>query len=238
MKQASVKNEVSENSIQALSIEPVIYKESKVITTELLAHLYCTNAVRIRQNFSSNSTRFEEGKHFYRIFGNELKAFKNRVGQSYSVGKNAKSVILWTERGAARHAKMLETNAAWDVFESLEDHYFRKPAEQQQFDDAILSTVKDRYPLLLAAVNMVVKHRLGFDVVYRSMNNFAGAARFKEMTKKQVEEVAHFTERFLTGNDTRQDWLRIEKNRKEMCQESRQHELIGLSLTRHTEIAG
>ena len=32
--------------------------------------------------------------------------------------------MLWTERGAARHAKMLETDKAWDVFEQLEDSYF------------------------------------------------------------------------------------------------------------------
>ncbi|HIB5071822.1 TPA: P22AR C-terminal domain-containing protein, partial [Escherichia coli] len=33
-------------------------------------------------------------------------------------------LILWTERGAARHAKMLETDRAWEVFEKLEDCYF------------------------------------------------------------------------------------------------------------------
>ena len=32
--------------------------------------------------------------------------------------------MLWTVRGAARHAKMLETDMAWDVFEMLEDSYF------------------------------------------------------------------------------------------------------------------
>ncbi|EES4398579.1 phage antirepressor Ant [Escherichia coli] len=36
----------------------------------------------------------------------------------------ARSLILWTERGAARHAKMLETDQAWEVFEKLEDCYF------------------------------------------------------------------------------------------------------------------
>ncbi|EDE8442018.1 phage antirepressor Ant, partial [Salmonella enterica subsp. enterica serovar Pomona] len=33
---------------------------------------------------------------------------------------------LWTERGAARHAKMLETDQAWEVFEKLEDCYFSR----------------------------------------------------------------------------------------------------------------
>ncbi|EPT6592756.1 phage antirepressor Ant, partial [Escherichia coli] len=40
------------------------------------------------------------------------------------ISPKARSLILWTERGAARHAKMLETDQAWDVFEKLEDCYF------------------------------------------------------------------------------------------------------------------
>lgn len=40
------------------------------------------------------------------------------------IARNVRSLILWTERGAARHAKMLETDQAWDVFEKLEDCYF------------------------------------------------------------------------------------------------------------------
>ena len=43
---------------------------------------------------------------------------------SHSVAKHTRALILWTERGAARHAKMLETDQAWEVFEKLEDHYF------------------------------------------------------------------------------------------------------------------
>ncbi len=38
-------------------------------------------------------------------------------------------LFLWTGRGAARHAKVLETEKAWEVFEKLEDCYFeRRPA--------------------------------------------------------------------------------------------------------------
>lgn len=37
---------------------------------------------------------------------------------------SVRHLMLWTERGAARHAKMLETDQAWDVFDKLEDYYF------------------------------------------------------------------------------------------------------------------
>ncbi|OFV02204.1 hypothetical protein HMPREF3119_04190 [Morganella sp. HMSC11D09] len=46
--------------------------------------------------------------------------------QNCYVNKMASHLILWTERGAARHAKMLDTDRAWDVFEILEDNYFTK----------------------------------------------------------------------------------------------------------------
>ncbi|HHN9115727.1 TPA: ORF6N domain-containing protein, partial [Escherichia coli] len=51
------------------------------------------------------------------------------------ISPKARSLILWTERGAARHAKMLETDQAWEVFEKLEDCYFSQkqmPSEQNQ----------------------------------------------------------------------------------------------------------
>ncbi|HAE5646725.1 TPA_asm: ORF6N domain-containing protein, partial [Salmonella enterica subsp. enterica serovar Napoli] len=95
-----------------------------VITTELLAQLYGTKIKNISDNFLNNTTRFVVGKHYFKIEKNELREFKNRPETIGLVGKNARSLILWTERGAARHAKMLETDQAWEVFEKLEDCYF------------------------------------------------------------------------------------------------------------------
>ncbi|MBB8803904.1 ORF6N domain-containing protein [Escherichia coli] len=121
-------------SVETLS--PIAYNQIPVITTELLAQLYGTETVNIKMNFSRNSARFVQGKHFFKLEGNELREFKHRlslsesvsreVTESYSVkiARNVRSLILWTERGAARHAKMLETDQAWEVFEKLEDCYF------------------------------------------------------------------------------------------------------------------
>ncbi|ENE3311139.1 P22AR C-terminal domain-containing protein [Escherichia coli] len=121
-------------SVETLS--PIAYNQIPVITTELLAQLYGTETVNIKMNFSRNSARFVQGKHFFKLEGNELREFKHRlslsesvsreVTESYSVkiARNVRSLILWTERGAARHAKMLETDRAWEVFEKLEDCYF------------------------------------------------------------------------------------------------------------------
>ncbi|EFC9846796.1 ORF6N domain-containing protein [Escherichia coli] len=130
-------------SVETLS--PITHNQIPVITTELLAQLYGTEPVRIRQNHHENKVRFVEGKHFFKVVGNDLKEL--RVALNYSqnlrvtlsnsqnlqpslrglqISPKARSLILWTERGAGRHAKMLETDQAWDVFERLEDCYFRQ----------------------------------------------------------------------------------------------------------------
>lgn len=105
---------------------PVIKHAGRpVVTTALLARLYGADAKRIQNNFMRNAERFESGKHYYKLEGTDLAALKNKPSLRGSVGQKAKSIILWTERGAARHAKMLDTDEAWEVFEKLEDSYFK-----------------------------------------------------------------------------------------------------------------
>lgn len=118
-------------SITATSADnhPVItYQNVRVTTTELLAQFYGTDTVRIRQNYLSNQDRFIEGKHYFKLEGENLRQFKqlHKVSQSYSVeiAPQVKALTLWTQRGAARHAKILDTDQAWDVFEALENAYF------------------------------------------------------------------------------------------------------------------
>lgn len=86
--------------------------------------IYGTQSKRIQDNYQNNASRFVEGKHYFRLEGEALREFKNRPEIIGFVGKQARSLTLWTERGAARHAKMLDTPEAWEVFEKLEDCYF------------------------------------------------------------------------------------------------------------------
>ncbi|EBZ2218019.1 ORF6N domain-containing protein [Salmonella enterica subsp. enterica serovar Montevideo] len=121
--------------INADNLSPITHNQIPVITTDILAQLYGTEAIRIQQNHARNAERFIEGKHFYKLVGDDLRGMKHRLSLSESVkiARNVRSLILWTERGAARHAKMLETDQAWDVFEKLEDCYFSQkqpPATQ------------------------------------------------------------------------------------------------------------
>ncbi|HFV9064041.1 ORF6N domain-containing protein [Escherichia coli] len=111
------------------NLSPVTYNQIPVITTELLARLYGTEAIRIQQNHHENKSRFIEGKHFFKAVGDELKNLRLVLNESQNevkISPKTRSLILWTERGAARHAKMLETDQAWEVFEKLEDSYFNQ----------------------------------------------------------------------------------------------------------------
>lgn len=209
----------------------ITYKDQQVCTTEQLAQLYGAASHQLRQNFRNNKTRFEEGKHFVKLQGDELRAFKaDRVDQIYSVdsgASNAKSIMLWTERGAARHAKMLETDKAWDVFEQLEDSYFSAITTRPPIADGKeRSTKHDRLPLYHFAVDTVVKHKLMFNKVYVLLNLFAGSRSFQEMTKEQTADVAEFCDRFALGQDTRNDWQRIADNQAELFGEPPQLDMV------------
>ncbi|ENC0691765.1 ORF6N domain-containing protein [Escherichia coli] len=135
------------NSVSVENIPSLTHQHLPVITTELLAELYGTERQRLTNNFNRNKERFIEGKHFFLIEGDELRELKNRnsLRVSVKIARNVRSLILWTERGAARHAKMLETDRAWEVFEKLEDCYFsQKTPEQLQLPESTLSI---NYPL-------------------------------------------------------------------------------------------
>ncbi|EFJ2828369.1 ORF6N domain-containing protein [Escherichia coli] len=109
-------------AVAARDLQIIEYRGQRVVTTEQLAAGYGVTPIRIQQNYIRNEERFIEGKHFFKISGDELKSF--RLSFSESVNKHTTSLILWTERGAANHAKMLETDQAWRYHEDLVEFYF------------------------------------------------------------------------------------------------------------------
>lgn len=103
---------------------PLEYHGRRVLTTERAANAFQVDEKLIQTNFSRNSTRFRDGVHFHKVEGAELRALKNEPSFSGFVGRNASHLILWTDRGIARHAKILETDTAWEIYEQLEETYF------------------------------------------------------------------------------------------------------------------
>lgn len=113
---------------------PVKFNEEVVITTKLLAQVYECDEHSIIKNFNSNKDKFEEGKHYYKLSGEQLKEFKRVITNSdhplYEEIKFTSVLILWTKRGASRHCKMLGTEKAWEMFDTLEENYFNPKVPQ------------------------------------------------------------------------------------------------------------
>lgn len=102
----------------------------RVLTSKQLAEEYGTTSDTIKVNFTRNRERFIEGKHYISLSGNNLKLFKNKVTECNLVGKTANKLYRWTEKGALLHAKSLNTDKAWEVYEYLVDFYFRAKEEK------------------------------------------------------------------------------------------------------------
>lgn len=108
------------------NIPLIEWKGQRVITTALLADVYETDTENVKRNFNRHKDNFVDGKHYFLLQGEDLRVFKDRVTDSPLVGKNANQLYLWTERGANRHCKILDTDKAWEQFDNLEETYFNR----------------------------------------------------------------------------------------------------------------
>ena len=111
--------------ISAPKNQVIRFKNVPVVTTAQLAEFYGVDVNNIQQNYKRNASRFIEGKHYFKLTGQDLKDVAADFKSVANFNK-VRHLIVWTERGAARHAKMLDTDHAWDVFERLEDCYFNQ----------------------------------------------------------------------------------------------------------------
>ena len=99
------------------------YKNIRVLTTQQIAEAYGTDSKTISYNFNHNKERYIDGKHFICLSGDELRAFR----EIHDLPNNLNKLYLWTEKGAFLHAKSLNTDTAWEVYDRLVDNYFEKP---------------------------------------------------------------------------------------------------------------
>lgn len=100
------------------------YKNIRVLTTQQIAEAYETDVKIISKNFGRNKERYIEGKHFICLEGEELKEFK--TNRHFDESSRINKLYLWTEKGAFLHAKSLNTDKAWEVYDRLVDTYFEK----------------------------------------------------------------------------------------------------------------
>lgn len=98
------------------------YNGTRVLTTQRLAECYGTTTDTITKNFNRNRDKYVEGKHFICLKGEELKEFK--ANGQIDLLPNVHMLYLWTEKGTFLHAKSLNTDIAWEVYDRLIETYF------------------------------------------------------------------------------------------------------------------
>ena len=105
----------------------------RVLTTRQLAIMYGTEPEIINNNFTRNKTKYVLEKHYISVEGEEMKQLKTSH-QFDGELKRVSRAYFWTEKGALLHAKSLNTDKAWQVYDYLVDFYFR--AKEEKLSDA------------------------------------------------------------------------------------------------------
>ena len=116
------------------NLQVITHNNERVLTTARLAEQYGTTERRVSENFNANKSRYIEGKHYFCLTGAILNKFKNEYGNSVFAA-NLNKLYLWTEKGALLHAKSLNTDKAWQVYEFLVDNYFNPKQKKQALTD-------------------------------------------------------------------------------------------------------
>ena len=188
----------------APSFPPLSYQGVPVLTTEMLAQAYEVEPYQIRQNFRNNRERFVEGKHFFIITSGELKEFRSQVESFYSqISPKVRALTLWTERGAARNAKMLDSDRAWDVFELLEETFFRvvRPDSSPGPDDftgtlsITPSSVADRKPLRALVGSWAQVSGLPFAACWNQLKAAFNLANIKELPQEWIPDAIDWVQK-------------------------------------------
>lgn len=139
-------------------LQITVYKNIRVLTTQQIAEAYGTDSKTISYNFNHNKERYIDGKHFICLSGDELRAFR----EIHDLPNNLNKLYLWTEKGAFLHAKSLNTDVAWEVYDRLVDNYFEKPKSVPMTTDQKIQ--------LLAQGNVELTERI--DKVDKDLQDF------------------------------------------------------------------
>lgn len=181
----------------SVSLPQIAYKGIPVVTTETLARAYEVKPSNIQKNFSANKDRFVEGRHYYTISGNDLRELKHRLTESKSVkiARNVNALTLWTERGAARHAKMLNSDKAWDMFELLEETFFAVVKTEQPAPSPFSKRTDPERKALTAIINTWVGMApIHYASARAQVNAHFGVTSVDALTVAQVKEAIQWVQ--------------------------------------------
>lgn len=98
------------------NLQVIEVKGQRVLTTRQIADCYGTDVKIINNNYARNKERYVIGKHFIPVEGDGLREIITHH-QIEGELKRAHKAFFWTEKGALLHAKSLNTDKAWEVYD-------------------------------------------------------------------------------------------------------------------------
>ena len=102
----------------------------RVLTTRQIASMYGTEPEIINNNYLRNKSKYVQEKHFISVSGEEMRSLRTSH-QFDGKLKRVSRAYFWTEKGALLHAKSLNTDKAWEVYDYLVDFYFRAKEKEE-----------------------------------------------------------------------------------------------------------
>lgn len=163
------------------NLQVIELKGQRVLTTRQLASAYETDVKVIQNNFSRNKERYVAGKHYIYMDRDELREVKTTYPQFEGELKRTSRAHFWTEKGALLHAKSVNTDKAWEVYDYLVDFYFRAK-EQLQITQTKPEPVKKpsgrevvdipENAEIQAAIQEVHKQLVAMDSVLKAYNRY------------------------------------------------------------------
>lgn len=186
--------------------ETVEVKGMKVLTTRQIAEAYGVSKDKIIYNFNYNKDRYVLGKHYIEVFGEELRRLK-RTCEIQSSFKYAKTLYLWTEKGALLHAKSLNTDKAWQVYDYLVDFYFRAKEEPKEMKPVVMPDVQaivniPENPEILRAMQKIKDDITCMQVLLEDCKTYTSEESYKEK-RRATAEVVHIIVNDMTT------WLKL-----------------------------
>lgn len=171
-------------------------KGIRVLTTHQIAESYEVKEIQISQNFKNNRQRFVEGKHYISLSGDDLRTFKNQLEKIEVVKSRTSHLYLWTEKRALLHAKSLNTDKAWQVYDYLVDFYFRAKENEPEIPEKKVPEKKVSKKIdisseakILKAIHKVRKDLICMDVLLEKCENEKWESRYTD-TKFEVADLA------------------------------------------------
>lgn len=143
----------------------------RVLTTRQLAGMYGTEPEIINNNFIRNKTKYVLEKHYISVSDEEMRQLKTSH-QFDGELRRVSRAYFWTEKGALLHAKSLNTDKAWEVYDYLVDFYFRakekepetkQPVKSKQTETKPIKTpLKQGLPEMKNPIYMFLRHYCGW----------------------------------------------------------------------------